>query len=31
LRLLRGAFFVAEEDRLTHHLQKFEAAQQAEP
>ena len=29
--LLRKAFFVADEERLTSHLQKFEAAQQAEP
>ena len=29
--LLRKAFFVADEDRLTQHLHKFEAAQQAEP
>jgi ATP-dependent helicase/nuclease subunit A len=28
--LLRGAFFVADEDRLTVHLAKFPAAQQAE-
>ena len=28
--ILRKAFFVADEDRLTKHLQKFEAAQQAE-
>ena len=29
LAALRKAFFVAEEDRLTHHLLKFAAAQQA--
>lgn len=30
LALLRSAFFVAKEDRLTQHLRKFEAAQEAE-
>jgi ATP-dependent helicase/nuclease subunit A len=30
LRVLRKAFFVADEDRLTTHLQKFPAAQAAE-
>ncbi|HMS26274.1 MAG TPA: UvrD-helicase domain-containing protein [Burkholderiaceae bacterium] len=28
--ILRNAFFIAVEDRLTHHLQKFPAAQEAE-
>ncbi len=31
LDVLRSAFFVKEEDRLTKNLQKFEAAQEAEP
>ncbi len=31
LDILRGAFFVADEDRLTKNLQKFAAAQEAEP
>lgn len=31
LNLLRKAFFVASEDRLTNHLQKYPAAQEAEP
>ena len=30
MRVLRKAFFVADEDRLTKHLQKFPAAQAAE-
>ena len=30
LAMLRKAFFVADEDRLTHHLTKFSAAQEAE-
>ncbi len=31
LSLLRKGFFVASEDRLTNHLQKYPAAQEAEP
>jgi ATP-dependent helicase/nuclease subunit A len=31
LALLRKAFFVADENRLTNHLLKFDAARQAEP
>ncbi|MCZ8251528.1 MAG: UvrD-helicase domain-containing protein [Hylemonella sp.] len=31
LDLLRSAFFVKDDDRLTKNLQKFEAAQEAEP
>jgi ATP-dependent helicase/nuclease subunit A len=31
LQQLRDAFFVAKEDRLTAHLEKFPAAQEAEP
>jgi ATP-dependent helicase/nuclease subunit A len=31
LDILRSAFFVKDEDRLTKNLQKFEVAQQAEP
>ncbi|WP_143265831.1 hypothetical protein, partial [Azospirillum brasilense] len=30
LEALRGALFVAKEDRLTRHLEKFAAAQEAE-